>query len=658
MGWNVKRNLVPANTHRGWTIATILLTWIVLGVVFRGKHTLQLAAAEQTPIQKTFGAWAESLDTDRNTNPLFVYVLNPIRKFVDGFVHLIQSVISTPLEGSKIPLLGWLGAFAVLTFLVYVTSNFRTAMFTAAALFTCGALGLWRPTMDTLALTFASVTLSLIIGIPLGIWAGLSDRVLKLFTPILDFAQIMPTFVYLTPLTLFFLIGPASATIATMIYAVPPAIRITAFGIRNVPVSTIEASRSMGTTPRQLLAKVQLPLSKSTITVGVNQTIMAAVSFVTIAALIDAPGLGKNIIQALQVLDVGKGFVAGIAIVLIAIVLDRSTSAANRSAGTFAPVSAEQRKKRIYRNSIAFVLTIIAVFLSRQLLWAAIFPKNINISSPIADGVNNTIQWIKDNLYFLTDGFKNLITAVFLNPLQWMLENTPWFFTICMLVAIAFVIGGLRVGAIVLLNFSLIVLIGLWEDTMVTLAQTLIASFLTIGFGIALGVYIGRNQRAEKIIRPFLDAGQTLPAFVFLVPLLGLFGPTRFTAIVAAIIYAAPVVVKIVADGIRAVPTAMIESATVSGVTNWQMILKVQLPASRKALVLAANQGLIFVLAMVVVGGLVGGGALGYDVINGFAQLQLKGKGLAAGLAIVFMGIALDRITQSSSRRRLSGSQL
>jgi glycine betaine/proline transport system permease protein len=109
--------------------------------------------------------------------------------------------------------------------------------------------------------------------------------------------------------------------------------------------------------------------------------------------------------------------------------------------------------------------------------------------------------------------------------------------------------------------------------------------------------------------------------------------------------------VKIVADGIKSVPIAMTEAATASGVTNRQMIFKVQLPASRKALVLAANQGLIFVLAMVVVGGLVGGGALGYDVINGFAQLQLKGKGLAAGLAIVFMGIALDRITQSSSRR-------
>jgi glycine betaine/proline transport system permease protein len=635
----------------GWLIATILLLWIGLGIAFRGRYTLQLAAAEQTPIQKSFGAWAESLDADRNSNPLFVYLLNPIRRFVDGFVHLIQAVLSTPLEGSKIPLLGWLGALALLTLLVYITSNLKTAIFAGSALFACGALGLWRPTMDTLALTFASVILSLAIGIPLGIWAGLSDRVLKLFTPILDFAQIMPTFVYLTPLTLFFLIGPASATIATMIYAIPPAIRITAFGIRNVPVTSIEAGTSMGATKKQLLTKVQLPLSKQTITVGVNQTIMAAVSFVTIAALIDAPGLGKNIIQALQVLDVGKGLVAGIAIVLIAIVLDRSTSAASKTGSTYAPPSEVQLRKRRMGIAIALSLTVISIFLSRQLLWAAVFPENLNISGPLSDATNSIILWVKENLYFITDGFKNLITTVFINPLQWILENTPWFFTLGMLVAVAFIIGGLRVSVIVCLNFSLIVVIGLWEDTMVTLAQTLIASLITIGLGIAIGVYIARNPRAEKIIRPFLDAGQTLPAFVFLVPLLGLFGPTRFTAIMAAIIYASPVVVKIVADGIKSVPIAMTEAATASGVTNRQMIFKVQLPASRKALVLAANQGLIFVLAMVVVGGLVGGGALGYDVINGFAQLQLKGKGLAAGLAIVFMGIALDRITQSSSRR-------
>lgn len=627
-----------------------LILWVALSKLMNGKNNLTLGAAEKTPIQVKLGDWADAFDADRNSNPLFIYFCTPIRKFVDGFVKLIQSVISTPLPNSKIPLLGWLGVFALILFIVYLISNIRIVLFTGLALLACGSLGLWTATMNTLALTIASVVLSLLIGIPLGIWAGLSDRVLRIFTPIMDFAQIMPTFVYLTPLTLIFLIGPASATIATMIYAIPPAIRITAYGIRHVPVTSIEAAESMGSTKMQKLFKVQLPLAKHTIIVGINQTIMAAVSFVTIAALIDAPGLGKDIIRALQVLDVGKGFVAGVAIVLIAIMLDRATSAAGKREPAYLHPQAKWFAKPIFHRSLAAVLTVVAIILSRQQLWAAIFPKSLNYSAQIASSVNSMILWLKHNVYFLTDGFKNLITAVFLNPLQWLLEGTPWFITLAVFALFAFVIGGRRPGVIMLINFLLIAAIGLWQDSMITLAQTLIATLLTLVLGVALGVWAGRNSTVDRVLRPFLDAGQTLPAFVFLVPLLGLFGPTRFTAIIAAVVYAAPVVVKIVADGVKGIPTSITEAATSSGVTNWQMITKVQIPATRKSLVLAANQGLIYVLAMVVVGGLVGGGGLGYDVINGFAQLQLKGKGLAAGVAIVLMGIAIDRVTQSKAK--------
>ncbi|MGW2893005.1 ABC transporter permease subunit, partial [Streptomyces griseoruber] len=148
-----------------------------------------------------------------------------------------------------------------------------------------------------------------------------------------------------------------------------------------------------------------------------------------------------------------------------------------------------------------------------------------------------------------------------------------------------------------------------------------------------------------------LDAAQVMPPFVYLVPFLALFGATRFTAIVAAIVYAAPVAMKIIADGVRAVPEATVEAATSAGCNTWQIITKVQLPMSRSALTLATNQGLIYVLSMVVVGGLVGAGALGYDVVAGFSQGQLYGKGLAAGLAIVLLGVMFDRITQAAARR-------
>jgi glycine betaine/proline transport system permease protein len=157
------------------------------------------------------------------------------------------------------------------------------------------------------------------------------------------------------------------------------------------------------------------------------------------------------------------------------------------------------------------------------------------------------------------------------------------------------------------------------------------------------------------LIRPVLDAGQTMPAFVYLVPFLAFFAASRFTAIVAAVVFAAPVAIKIVADGIRAVSPTTVEAATAAGSSTWQLITKVQLPMARRSLALATNQGLIYVLSMVVVGGLVGAGALGYDVVAGFSQGQLYGKGLAAGLAIVLLGVLLDRITQAAARRDQPG---
>jgi len=198
---------------------------------------------------------------------------------------------------------------------------------------------------------------------------------------------------------------------------------------------------------------------------------------------------------------------------------------------------------------------------------------------------------------------------------------------------------------------ALLLATGLWNDAMTTLASTLVATVIVMVVGVLMGVWMGRSRGADRLIRPVLDAAQVMPPFVYLVPFVALFGPSRFTAIVAAFVYAAPIVIKIVTDGIRGVSPTTVEAATASGAGRWQTISKVQLPMSSRSLTLATNQGLIYVLAMVVVGGLVGAGALGYDVVAGFSQGQLFGKGLAAGLAIVLLGIMLDRITQAAARR-------
>lgn len=634
-----------------YLILIILGVWAILAIIFKGVATLELATYENTLVTQTASDAAASIRGNRTKSTAFVYFFNPIRTVISGFVELIRILIAIPAPNSIIPVLGWLGVIGVVAFFVFLTSNFRTTLLAVSLLFGCGLLGMWTDSMDTIAMTLAAVLLSLSIGIPLGIWAGLSDRVLKVLTPFLDLAQILPTLVYLAPLALFFLIGTASATIATMVYSIPLSIRITSHAIRTLNHSPIEASISMGATGKQTLTKVQLPMGKQMIVLGINQTVMAALSFVVIAALIASPGLGGPIVSALTIRNVGDGFVAGLAVVFIAIMLDRSTSAAAKTKQTFIPPS----KKEIQRRRISIagmgIFAVICIWLSRNVLWAAIWPKQLDLSEIVASSTNTVTDWTTDNLRFITVSFKDFISNYVLNSIQTLLADSPWFITITMIALIAYLLGGRKVTILAIGLMLLIVACGLWYETMVTLTQTLVATMLTMILGLILGVWIGRSEKADKVLRPFLDAGQTLPAFVYLVPILGLFGPSRFTAIVTGIFYAIPVVVKIVGEGIKGVSTTMIEAATSAGSNTWQLITKVQLPAAKKSLLLATNQGLIFVLAVVVIGGFVGSGGLGYLVIVGGSKPELQGKGLVAGFSILLLGVMIDRIAHASARK-------
>ncbi|HEY3293641.1 MAG TPA: ABC transporter permease subunit [Candidatus Nanopelagicaceae bacterium] len=642
----------PAKKTSKLNVYLGLLTFgfLAFAIFLRGKATLPLDRSSLTPFQDWLNSVSAWIDTNRDSNPVFTSFINVIRSFIDGFVTFLQNMISQTGDTRTIPQIGWLGIVAIIGFVVYAISNMRIAIFAVAGFASLGLLGLWQESMDTLALTLAAVTLSLIIGIPLGIYAGLNPKFEKFLTPALDFAQVMPTFVYLTPVTLFFLIGPSSATIVTLIYAVPPALRITSVAIKQVPWSSVEAAVSMGSTRMQALRKVQLPQAKRTIVVGINQTIMAALSMVTIAALIDAPGLGQVVIRALESLDVGRAFQAGLAIIILAVVLDRSTTAAASKVdtGNIAVKSKTSHRKLL---AILAVATIAIVFVSRVVEWAGAFPGSGTLGSSLAKYVNIYVNWFQMHFVTVTNDITDIVSYGLINPMQSLLTQSPWFITGLAFVGLGAIFGGKKLAGISLFCVLAIVGTGLWSDTMVTLASTLVASVITVALGVVVGVWIGRSKRADRWIRPILDAGQVLPAFVYLVPFLGLFGATRFTAIMAAVVYAAPASIKLMADGIRGVPESIIEAATAAGSSSWQMITKVQIPSARRALALATNQGIIYVLAMIVVGGLVGAGGLGYLVVAGFAQENLKGKGLAAGLAIVLLGIMLDRITQAAAHR-------
>ena len=199
------------------------------------------------------------------------------------------------------------------------------AIFTALGLLLIYGMGFWEATMQTLALVFSSTCLALIVGVPLGVWTANSSRAEKILRPVLDLMQTMPAFVYLIPAVLFFGLGAVPGVFATIIFAMPPVVRLTGLGIRQVPKNVVEASRSFGATRWQLLYKVQLPLALPTILTGVNQTIMMSLSMVVIAAMIAAGGLGEIVLKGITQMKIGLGFEGGIAVVILAIILDRIT---------------------------------------------------------------------------------------------------------------------------------------------------------------------------------------------------------------------------------------------------------------------------------------------------------------------------------------------
>jgi glycine betaine/proline transport system permease protein len=648
---------------RGRLLIGLLVFWLVVGTVLRGKWTLSLAASDVTWLHRWFNDVNDSVAANRNSSPFFLYFFNEIRLVIDHLVIFVQGLIAQPAYARPVPVIGWLGVVALVTFIASALGNLRVGALALVGFTFLGLQGLWQESMDTLALTLSAVLLALLIGMPLGIWAGVSDRFNGFVSPVLEFMQTMPTFVYLAPLTLFFLIGPAAATIATLIYALPPIVKYTAYGIREVPASSVEAATSLGATGRQRLTGVLLPMAKRTIVLGLNQTIMAALAMATITALIDAPGLGKVVLKALETLDVGVAFNAGLAIVVMAICLDRITTAASRRAelaGRGRAPKAWTVKARRPALAIGAIATLVAIYLSRTYLWAADFPTtlggangtDLNIGNDIAKRTSIISDWVQLNASGVTGGFKDAVTSLLIDPLQTMLVESPWWVIAFVLVALAALFGDRRAVITTVICLAVLLGTGLWQDTMTTLAMTLVATVMTVLLGVVVGVWMARNRRVDGVIRPILDALQTMPAFVYLVPFLALFAASRFTAIVAAVLYAAPVSIKIVADGVAAVSPTTVEAAIASGSNTWQIITKVQLPMAREALTLAVNQGLIYVLAMVVVGGLVGAGALGYDVIAGFVQGEMFGKGLAAGVAIVALGIMLNRITVAAAERQ------
>jgi glycine betaine/proline transport system permease protein len=628
----------------------VVVAWLVVWYLTKGTDTLDLPGRESTDTHDTLTGFRDSVLASRDTNPV-VQLTTSIAEGFRNAVDWLQRMVSQPNLPRPVPEIGWLGVTALATWTGLAVAGWRIAVLVAASFASFGLLGFWEDSIDLLIITFVAVLAVVVIGMPLAIWIASSPRANAAVAVVLDLMQTMPTFVYLIPVVLFFGIGASGAVVATLVYALPPLVRIAGHGIRSVSPTTIEATDSAGQSRLQRLTKVQLPMARATIIVGLNQTIMAALSMATIASFIDGPGLGQPVLDGLKINDVGRAFVPGLLIVVMAVMLDRTTTAASERAESVARRGGHDQRQRRLLLGGAGLLALVLVYVSRSQLWAADFPETA-LGDDLASASDRAATAITDTLSPYTGALKDQLTLALLDPLQSLLAESPWYVSGAAIALLAFVLGGVRALVPTLVCLAGIYVFDLWNDAMVTLTMTLVGTVLVMVLALVLGVWMARSRGMDLVLRPLLDAGQTIPPFVYLIPVLALFGPSRFTAIVAGIVYAAPAAIKLVADGVKGVPATTIEASRSTGATRWQEITKVQLPMARSSLVLATNQGLLYVLAMAVIGGLVGAGALGYDVVLGFSRSEEWGKGMAAGATIVLLGIMLDRITRAAAAVR------
>ncbi|GAA1241537.1 ABC transporter permease [Streptomyces aureus] len=593
------------------------------------------------------GKTSDWIIDNRDSHPLFLYF----------FGHISNAVVVS-VRGVYLVLLaaGWAGVTAAAGLIAWRVAGLKLAASAVVAILVCGWFGMWVPTMQTLALMIVAVLASVVLGMLLGLAAGLSDRTYRALRPVLDTMQVFPAYAYLLPVVLVFGIGVPAAVLATVVYAAPPMARLTALGLRGADGGVMEAVASLGATARQRLLTARLPLARKQLLLGLNQTIMMALSMAVIASVIGAGGLGDRVYQALASVDVGAALAAGIPIVLLAVILDRTTAAAGERLGAAEPDG--RRLHGAYGWGVAAVLTVVAALAARladRIDWPDTWTVNI------ADPVNNAVDWMTDHLYsgvpYIggTADWAGHFTTWVLDPLRDGLQWLPWWSVLLIVAALAWLIGTWRTAVTAVLAMAAIGVLGVWKPSLDTLSQVLAAVAVTLVVGFAVGIAAARSGRLERLLRPVLDVFQTMPQFVYLIPVVALFGVGRAPAVAAAVVYALPAVIRITTQGLREVDGAAMESARSMGATSGQQLRQVQLPLARPALLLAVNQGVVLVLAVVIIGGLVGGGALGYEVVFGLAQGDLA-TGLVGGAAIVCLGLMLDRVTQPTERRAKKGA--
>ncbi len=547
-----------------------------------------------------------------------------------------------------LPSLSWLAVLCIVAAMGHYARSWRLAIFVGICFLYLAVFGQWASAMVTLSSILIAVPFGVIGGLLLGIAAYRWPWFNRVLTPLLDLMQTVPIFAYLVPILFLFGFGPVSALIATVIYAMPPMVRVTTLALHGVPEEIREFGMMVGCTRRQMTWRVLVPSALPSLMVGVNQVIMLSLNMVIIASMIGAGGLGYDVLTSLRRLDIGGGVEAGVAIVVLAIALDRLSQAFAKRAP---PEHSDTQAGALKRHP--WLATCVLVALGTGLIGLLIppvqqYPAALEITT--GDFWKELVRLINVNFYDQLEAVKTFMLVNFMVPVKRFLLGLPWPWVLFLVTLAGWQLGRWRLALLCFALTCFILVNGLWAKAMVTVYLCGVSVIIACLIGIPLGILAAENDRANRIIQGFIDTLQTLPSFVYLIPVVMLFRVGDFSAMIAVVLYALAPAVRYAAHGVRSIDPQLIEAGIVSGCTRGQLLRRIKLPLALPEIMLGINQTIMLALSMLVITALVGTRELGQEVYIALTKAD-TGRGIVAGVSVAFIAIIADRLIAAGAQR-------
>ena len=594
-----------------------------------------------------------------------LFLIQFIREILIGGVDTIVAFTSWDFLSAnpwaKLPGLPWTIVAGGAILLGHKLSGKNLAIFAAITMIFISAFGQWKPSMQTLSFVLVAAPISFALGLGFGVWAYRSKRVENILNPLLNVAQTMPHYSYLVPIMVLFGIGDHAGAIATIIFATPPMVRLTLLGLRKVSPEVIEAGKMSGCTDYQLLSEVLIPTARRDILIGVNQVIMQCLAMAVIASFIGAKGLGWNLLLALNQLRIGLALEAGVCITLIAVLLDKLSLAwANKQKNYFENPTDFEKNKYLYIFGgvvvVGYIFSFIGTFLFKEgFNYFFIVPHNKGISTEAF--WNAGVDWVLANFFDTLKIFNTWLIVDVLIPMKNSFLRMPIIATFVLFMGAGYIIGGIR-SALVVGSFTLfIALTEWWDRALITMYMATFGVIVSGILGITIGTLSAQNKTSSRIAIGVCDTLQTFPSFVYLIPVIMLFGVTDTSVLIAVVVYATIPATRYTIEGLRSVPSALHDAGSMSGVTRLQRWLKIELPLAFPHMMLGINQTVVFALFMVIIGAMIGTTDLGQYILKALSDRQGTGNGLMLGLCVAFIGLAVDNLirTWANQRKKLLG---